>query len=216
MAPSPILEGGILQEKLAFGSRVTVKRIRMMLDENKYYNADAAPLFACEIETPLGRMIAEANHKGLSRLQFMSSQEVAPFDSHDESHPRSDAALFSSHPLFEKLNYELAAYFARKSTSFSVPLSPQGTPFQQKVWQALGKIPFGKTRNYQEIAHHINCPKAFRAVGNANGKNPIALLVPCHRVVTKNANIGGYSAGIWRKEALLKLEKAQYKSLSMR
>ena len=102
---------------------------------------------------------------------------------------------------------QLSEYFAGASQDFSVPLKPSGTEFQIKVWAELVKIPFGKTISYGELAHRIENPKASRAVGLANGQNPLSIIVPCHRVIGANGKLAGYGGGIPRKEFLLKLEQ---------
>ena len=101
---------------------------------------------------------------------------------------------------------QLSEYFAGTRQEFTLPLSPKGTPFQQKVWAALQTIPYGQTRSYGEIARQIGSPKAARAVGMANHHNPIAILIPCHRVVGQNGALTGYAGGLERKKALLQLE----------
>ena len=101
---------------------------------------------------------------------------------------------------------QLQEYFDGTRQKFDLPLSPQGTPFQSQVWQALLKIPYGETRSYQQIASMVGNPKACRAVGSANGKNPIMILIPCHRVITAGGKIGGYAGGLPMKKALLELE----------
>ena len=102
---------------------------------------------------------------------------------------------------------QLEEYFAGKRKNFYLPLAPKGTEFQQKVWKALTEIPYGKTRTYGEIAAVIGNPKAARAVGMANNKNPIGIIVPCHRVVGANGKLVGYAGGMEKKEFLLELEK---------
>lgn len=101
---------------------------------------------------------------------------------------------------------QLTEYFAGKRKVFDLPLEPYGTEFQKKVWQALMEIPYGRTCSYGEIAAKIGNPKASRAVGSANNKNPIAIVIPCHRVVGANGALVGYASGLQTKEALLKLE----------
>ncbi len=110
---------------------------------------------------------------------------------------------------FSKLEKELELYFSKKLKSFSIPLKLIGTLFQIEVWQELLKIPYGKTISYKEEAINIKKPKAYRAVANANGKNNLSIIVPCHRVVANNGNIGGYTGGIDIKEFLLKLENKE-------
>lgn len=111
-----------------------------------------------------------------------------------------------SFALFEKTKQQLDGYFAGERDHFSVPIAAEGTPFQQSVWQALTRIPFGETWSYQQLADEIGNPKAVRAVGLANGKNPVSIIVPCHRVIGKNGKLTGYAGGVERKSALLKLE----------
>jgi len=102
---------------------------------------------------------------------------------------------------------ELELYFSKQLTTFTVPLSFQGTSFQQEVWKTLQAIPYGVTISYQELATLLHRPKAVRAVANAASKNPILILVPCHRVIGKNGTLTGYAAGITRKQYLLEIEK---------
>ena len=105
---------------------------------------------------------------------------------------------------------QLDEYFAGKRKTFDLPLAPKGTEFQQKVWNALTEIPYGETRTYGEIAAAIGNPKGARAVGMANNKNPIGILIPCHRVVGANGKLVGYAGGMEKKEWLLRLEKNEH------
>jgi AraC family transcriptional regulator of adaptative response/methylated-DNA-[protein]-cysteine methyltransferase len=107
------------------------------------------------------------------------------------------------------LEKELQLYFSGELKEFKTPLFFLGSPFQHKVWQELQKIPYGQTRAYAELAEAVEKLSAFRAVAQANGKNKIALIVPCHRVINKNGNLGGYSGGINRKKWLIHLEKGE-------
>lgn len=104
--------------------------------------------------------------------------------------------------------YQLTEYFSGDRTQFDLPLSFHGTEFQQKVWRALCKIPYGETRTYKEVAESIGSPKGCRAVGMANNQNPMVIVVPCHRVVGKNGSLTGYAGGLELKEYLLELEHA--------
>lgn len=110
-------------------------------------------------------------------------------------------------PLIRQAKQQIDEYLDGKRTTFTVPLELVGTPFQKQVWQELQKIPYGQTRSYQQIALAIGNPKAYRAVGMANNKNPIAILVPCHRVIGKNGELVGYAGGIDHKQQLLTLEQ---------
>lgn len=110
---------------------------------------------------------------------------------------------------FESLKLQVYEYFNQKRENFTIKLKLLGTPFQIKCWETLQKIPYGKTISYKEEAKNIGNEKAFRAVANANGKNNLSIIVPCHRVIANNGNIGGYTGGIWIKEYLLNLEKGE-------
>jgi methylated-DNA-[protein]-cysteine S-methyltransferase len=123
-----------------------------------------------------------------------------------------------THPVLLVTERELKEYFEGKRTAFSVTLDPAGTEFQNKVWRALSEIPFGETRSYAEIAKRIGSAKAVRAVGAANGRNPISIIVPCHRVIGASGRLTGFAGGLDIKEQLLTLEsgtgmKIKWKSL---
>jgi methylated-DNA-[protein]-cysteine S-methyltransferase len=111
-----------------------------------------------------------------------------------------------THPVLVATERELTEYFEGRRTSFSVNLDPVGTEFQNKVWRALSEIPFGETRSYGEIAKRIGSAKAVRAVGSANGKNPISIIVPCHRVIGASGQLTGFAGGLGIKKQLLTLE----------
>jgi methylated-DNA-[protein]-cysteine S-methyltransferase len=109
---------------------------------------------------------------------------------------------------FAKVKHQLAAYFAGQLQQFDLPLQLQGTAFQQRVWEELNRIPYGSTISYGELARRVGNPNASRAVGLANGRNPVSLIVPCHRVIGANSKLTGYGGGLSRKEALLTFESA--------
>jgi len=109
-------------------------------------------------------------------------------------------------PVIAQCAHELDEYFNGTRKIFDVPLMPRGTPFREKVWAELELIQFGNTISYAELAGRVGNPKASRAVGSANGKNPIWLIIPCHRVITSDGSLGGYAGGLWRKEWLLEHE----------
>ncbi len=113
--------------------------------------------------------------------------------------------------VFKDVIYQLEKYFNKELKSFNIPLKLNGTPFQKKVFSELLKIPYGSTISYQELAKRVGNLKASRAVGNANGKNPIAIIVPCHRVISKDGSIGGFSGGLDIKRKLLELEGVNIK-----
>ena len=146
------------------------------------------------LETPMGTMRAAATDRGISKLEF-------------SERARSTAPAASANPHLKKLRTELDRYFAGKLREFSVPVDPSGTQFRERVWAELGRIPYGKTIAYKELAKRVGNEKASRAVGNANGANAVCILIPCHRVVAADGSLGGYSAGLRRKERLLALER---------
>ena len=142
-------------------------------------------------ETPLGKVVAVADEEGLCSLDF------------DENASASD----EENVHLTQLQRELSEYFAGKRKTFDVRLNPKGTPFQRAVWRTLCDIPYGSVISYSQEAQMLSHEKAVRAVANANGKNPIPIIIPCHRVIAKGGGIGGYSGGIWRKEFMLELER---------
>jgi methylated-DNA-[protein]-cysteine S-methyltransferase len=119
-------------------------------------------------------------------------------------------AQFMESDLLKEAHSQLKAYFKGKLREFSLPLAPDGTDFQIRVWKALCDIPYGATASYKEIATAVNNPKAYRAVGNANNKNPIPIIIPCHRVIASDGKLAGYGGGISIKEKLLKLEGVSF------
>ena len=145
----------------------------------------------CVFETPLGKIIAVADEEGLCSLDF------------DENASASD----EENVHLTQLQRELTEYFEGKRKTFDVRLNPKGTPFQMAVWRTLCDIPYGSVISYSQEAQMLSHAKAVRAVANANGKNPIPIIIPCHRVIAKGGGIGGYSGGIWRKEFMLELER---------
>ncbi|MDP8202853.1 MAG: methylated-DNA--[protein]-cysteine S-methyltransferase [Candidatus Tenebribacter burtonii] len=117
-----------------------------------------------------------------------------------------DKVINSDIPILLKTDRQLRQYFVRERQLFDIPLKPIGTDFQLSVWNELKKIPYGKTISYQELAHRVGNSNASRAVGNANGKNPIPIIIPCHRVIRKSGDLGDFGGGINIKRKLLELE----------
>lgn len=115
----------------------------------------------------------------------------------------------TEHPLLAEAKQQLSAYFDNRLTQFDLPLGQPGTGFQQRVWKELVAIPFGKTISYLDLAKRLGDPKVIRAAGLANGKNNIAIIVPCHRVIGSDGSLTGYAGGLWRKEWLLRHEREQ-------
>ena len=151
-------------------------------------------------QSPLGSMIVAATARGLAGVWFEGQRHMP-----DSSNWREDP----DHPLLHQACAQLDEYFAGRRDTFDLPLDLQGgTPFQQSVWQALLSIPRGATTSYGQLSKTIGAPAAVRAVGAAVGRNPISIVVPCHRVVGGNGALTGYAGGLERKTALLQLEGA--------
>lgn len=155
---------------------------------------------ACKmIDSPLGGLTLVASDKGLAAILWK--------DENPRRVLRSSLVEDPDHPVLVETERQLRAYFAGSLTTFSLPLDFKGTDFQKSVWQALLTIPFGETRSYGEIARQIGRPTAGRAVGAANGRNPISIVAPCHRVIGSNGALTGYAGGLAAKEHLLGLER---------
>lgn len=148
-------------------------------------------------ESPIGPLTLISNGAALTFVEFEKGRYPAP------SHPRGEDGIIAA------ARRQLDLYFMGKLQAFDLPLAAKGTPFQQKVWAALRAIPYGATRSYAQQAAAIGQPKAMRAVGLANGRNPIPIIVPCHRVIGANGSLTGFGGGIERKRALLELEQGQ-------
>ena len=157
------------------------------------------------IESPVGPLFAAAIDEGICMLEFASEERLASQQDALRRWIGGDAAN-GSHPHLATLRDELAAYFNGSLEQFTVPLAMRGTPFELRVWRALLTIPYGATASYADIARAVDSPKAVRAVGSANGRNRIAIVIPCHRVINSGGKLGGYGGGLLRKEQLLALE----------
>ena len=153
-------------------------------------------MYYCYFESPLGKLLL-TGHQLLEGLHFPKGKTRVE--------PEKDWVY--KEDLFLEAIDQLEAYFKGELTEFDLKLNARGTHFQNKVWQQLLKIPYGETISYGELAKRIGNPKASRAVGMANGKNPISIIVPCHRVIGKNGSLTGFGGGIEAKKFLLDLEK---------
>ena len=164
------------------------------------------PLFIDWHDMPMGRMLAVADADALYMLEFTDRVHMArQFRTLQRRQDR--AILPGTTPIHTQIWGELNHYFAGKLTQFTTPLATSGTEFQNKTWDALQTIPHGQTRSYAQLAEMIGQPSAVRAVANANGKNGLALIIPCHRVIASDGGLGGYAGGVSRKADLLSLEK---------
>jgi len=144
------------------------------------------------LQTPIGNLIIEGTALGLTSLYFVSNEtNIIP-----KTIPNT---------LKEAIN-QLTEYFEGRRKDFTFAIQPKGTDFQQKVWQKLLEIPYGTTISYQQLAQNLGDPKAIRAVANANGKNPLWIIIPCHRVLGADGSLTGYAGEVWRKKWLLEHE----------
>ena len=151
------------------------------------------------MESPVGRLLLAADEVGLRHVIFADGRDPAT----PHRHWRENLT-----PLHETIR-QLRAYFAGELRDFDLPLAPEGPAFHQRVWGELCNIPYGETISYGELAKRIGSPNASRAVGRANGANPIAIVIPCHRVIGSNGKLTGYGGGLPRKQLLLELERSQ-------
>ena len=142
-------------------------------------------------DTPLGTLLLITEDHSITDLRFV--------EENGEAYESPDA-------LCQTACKQLIEYFEGKRREFDLPLRPAGTPFQKAVWKAVARVPYGQTRSYQDISNLLGKPTASRAVGAAIGRNPIWLLIPCHRIIGSNGSLTGYAGGLWRKERLLALE----------
>jgi methylated-DNA-[protein]-cysteine S-methyltransferase len=162
-----------------------------------------SPRFYTQIESPLGPLLLAADEAGLREILFVNGRHSAQ----PEPSWKEDRAALN------ETICQLHAYFAGELETFDLPLAPEGTPFQLGVWHRLCDIPYGETISYGELAGRVGNPKASRAVGLANGSNPIPIVIPCHRVIGSNGKLTGYGGGLPIKEKLLALERRQLRLL---
>ena len=151
------------------------------------------------LDSPIGSLLLAGDGTTLRRLWFVRGRQVdAP-----------DPSWIEDAPAFREVAAQLTAYFAGRLRAFDVPVDPGGTTFQSRVWRALQDIPYGETESYGALARRIGDVKAVRAVGLANGANPISIIIPCHRVIGSNGSLIGYGGGLPTKRSLLALEQGQ-------
>ena len=158
-------------------------------------------IYFTEFASPIGTIQLRGTDAALTGV-FMEDHRYEP--------ARPVGAVRDAAPL-RSAQRELEEYFAGERREFSVALAPVGTPFQMRVWQALRAIPYGETISYLDLAQRVGSPRGFRAVGQANGHNPISIIVPCHRVIAADGSLGGYGGGLDRKRKLLELEGVRAK-----
>lgn len=163
-------------------------------------------MFERMIQTPLGEVRLRSDGKSLTGLWFVGQV--------NDAKDNSDIEIKDDLPIFGQVETWLESYFSGNQTPITFPLQPKGTMFQERVWQILQEIPYGETMTYGEIAQRIAKEKGVatysaQAVGQAVGKNPISILIPCHRVLGKNGALTGYAGGVHRKEQLLRIERGK-------
>ena len=157
-------------------------------------------MLATRFESPIGELLLTASDSALTGVWFPGKGEVTCAPANDGRGP--------ANAVLARACEQLAEYFAGTRTTFAVPLEPAGTPFQRRVWEALRAIPYGATLSYSELARRLGDVRATRAVGAANGRNPIPIVVPCHRVVGADGSLTGFGGGLDRKRWLLEHEGA--------
>jgi len=162
-------------------------------------NATTPPVFTRTIDSPVGPLFLAASDAGLHAVEFA-----------DHRHPvaRGDDWREGPHPILDAVESQLGEYFAGTRRSFDLPFAARGTEFQKQVWDGLTRIPYGGTASYVELARMVGKPTASRAVGAANGRNPLSIVVPCHRVIGSGGALTGFGGGLPTKEFLLTLEGA--------
>jgi len=153
----------------------------------------------CLLDSPIGPLTLAADDSGLRVVEFPENRYLAKRDS---------SWVAADHPILALTRTQLVEYFAGRRQRFELPLAPRGTPFQLEVWQALAEIPHGKTWSYGQLANHLGRPQARRAVGAANGRNPLPIVLPCHRVIGASGALTGFGGGLPTKQFLLELEGA--------
>lgn len=168
----------------------------------KASSASPSPCVSKTITSPVGELTLVANERGLIAILWENDRPGRV--------PLGSLSPDATHPLLQTVEQQLAEYFTGKRTDFDVTcdFTAAGTPFQQEVWQALQGIPFGQTRTYAQMAQQIGRPKAVRAVGAAIGRNPLSIIIPCHRVIGSTGKLTGFAGGLAHKASLLHLEQS--------
>jgi len=155
-------------------------------------------------DSPVGPLLLAANEDGLCLIEFFESRHRVK---------RDDDWREGDHEILRETRRQLDEYFRRERRQFDLPLAPRGTVFQREVWQMLATIPYGATISYAQLATQVGRPKAMRAVGAANGRNPLPIVLPCHRVIGADGSLTGFGGGLPTKRALLQLEGALAREL---
>lgn len=160
------------------------------------------------LDSPVGPLIVAATADAVCALEFSNADRLDA-RLHTLRERFAGSVVPGANPHIDELRRQLSEYFSGGRRDFTVPLAYAGTAFQEQVWSALRHIPYGQTWSYLDLALAVGDRGATRAVGAANGKNPIAIVIPCHRIINENGGLGGYGGGLWRKRILLDLERGQ-------
>ncbi|GAC1037109.1 methylated-DNA--[protein]-cysteine S-methyltransferase [Pseudomonas sp. No.117] len=160
----------------------------------------------CLLDSPIGPLTLAADDDGLRLVEFPENRYLAKRDA---------SWVAAEHPILQRACQQLGEYFSGRRLTFELPLAPRGTPFQLEVWQALARIPHGQTWSYGQLASHLGRPQAMRAVGAANGRNPLPIVLPCHRVIGASGALTGFGGGLPTKQFLLELEGALPRSVAL-
>lgn len=158
------------------------------------------------LKTPLGLAIIEGNENGIARISITGEESAGIGGKVEKDLIKEDPEPSAVPHELQKASVQLREYFSGTRTSFSFKIAPEGTEFQKKVWKQLLEIPFGRTVSYLDLAKELGDVKAIRAVASANGRNPLWIAVPCHRVIGTDGSLTGYAGGLWRKKWLLEHE----------
>ena len=161
-------------------------------------------IFQTHLDSPLWPLFIYSNEKNIIHLAWSEDSNSTFIQKYQEQ--EIEFHFKRENDVLKQARIQLDEYFRKERTRFELPLMPRGTPFQISVWEKLQEIPYGSTWSYEKLARSIGKARAVRAVGNANGKNPIPIIIPCHRVIEKNGNLGGYSGGLHIKDWLLSHE----------
>lgn len=163
-------------------------------------------LYYREVESPVGELVLCASESGICNLAFGKAGDVLPVLNRWAQKQFGASALEADPHVLNEAARQLEEYFGGRRKAFELPLDLRGTPFQQKVWSSLARIPYGEVRSYKQVAEDIGSPKAVRAVGGANNRNPLAIIIPCHRVIGTDGTMTGYGGGLHVKHTLLRHE----------
>jgi len=195
------MDNNLASETIAFSNKYP-----SLFENNSSYPDEDNAIYMMEISTPLGPMLAGATSEGVCLLEFVNRIRLG--EEFVELQQLLNAAILPGRNThLDLLENELKDYFSGKLKSFSVTLHTPGNEFSQSVWKTLQKIPYGKTISYKEQAEQMNNPKAIRAIASTNGRNRLAIVIPCHRVIGSNGTMTGYAGGVEKKKWLLRFER---------